>query len=141
MGYKFKAPNILLKKIQCRQKLNSFIIENKRIATTLLYGNIGFQSLETGWLTAKQIEAVRIAIMRALNKTHDVLWIRVKPNRPVTAKSRGIRMGKGKGLPKYWICKIKKGRILFEIQQNVSIFQNWNSIIQKLPLKIRIIKR
>ncbi len=81
----------------------------------LNFGEYGLQALEPAWLTARQIEAARVAITRFL-KRGGKLWIRVFPDKPVTAKPAETRMGKGKGAPEYWVAVVKPGRILFELE-------------------------
>ena len=78
------------------------------------YGDYGLQALECGWLTARQIEAARIAISRKV-KRGGKLFIRVFPDKPISKKPAETRMGKGKGSPEYWVAVVKPGRILFEL--------------------------
>ena len=82
--------------------------------TSLAFGSYGLKSLSRGWLTAVQIEACRVTINRALNR-RGKLWIRVFPDKPVSAKPIEVRMGKGKGDPEYWVAVIRPGTIFFEI--------------------------
>ena len=82
---------------------------------TLSFGEFGLQALEPGWLTARQIEAGRIAINRYL-KREGRLWIRMFPDKPVTKKPQETRMGKGKGAPEGWVMVVKPGRILYEME-------------------------
>src|SRR5512140_1256866 len=81
----------------------------------IAFGDYGLQALEPGWVTARQIEAGRIAITRHV-KRGGKLWIRVFPDKPVTKKPLETRMGKGKGNPEEWVAVIKPGRMLFEIE-------------------------
>lgn len=78
------------------------------------FGEFGLQSLEPGWVSARQIEAARRAIVRAIRRRGKV-WIRVFPDKPVTQKPAETRMGKGKGNVEYWVAVVKPGRILFEL--------------------------
>jgi len=80
----------------------------------LAYGEYGLKALSRGWLTNTQIEACRVAINRYM-KRKGKLWIRVFPDKPVTAKPAETRMGKGKGAPDYWVAVVKPGTILFEL--------------------------
>ncbi len=82
---------------------------------TIAFGDFGLQALEPAWVTARQIEAGRIAITRHVKRGGKV-WIRVFPDKPYTKKPLETRMGKGKGNPEGWVCVIKPGRILFEIE-------------------------
>jgi large subunit ribosomal protein L16 len=81
----------------------------------LSFGEFGLQSLEPGWLTARQIEAARVAIQRHV-KRGGKLWIRVFPDKPITKKPAETRMGKGQGAPEAWVCVLKPARILFEME-------------------------
>jgi len=80
---------------------------------TLAFGSFGLKSLEGGWITARQIEAARIAVTRAMKREGQV-WIRVFPDKPITKKPAEVRMGKGKGAPEYWVAVVKPGTILIE---------------------------
>lgn len=82
--------------------------------SSLNFGEFGLKALENAWLTNKQIEAGRIAIMRHI-KRGGKAWIRVFPDKSVTKKPAETRMGKGKGAPEGWVCVIKRGRVLFEL--------------------------
>ena len=81
----------------------------------LSFGEFGLKSLENCWMTNIQIEAARVSLTRHLGETGKV-WIRVFPDKSVSKKPAETRMGKGKGMPEYWVCVIKRGRILFEIE-------------------------
>ena len=78
-------------------------------------GDYGIQSLERAWLTAREIEAARVALTRSMKRRGKV-WIKVFPDKPVSKKPAETRMGKGKGAPELWVAVIKPGRILFEIE-------------------------
>ena len=84
-------------------------------AATVDYGDFGMKALEDGWVTARQIEAARIAITRHLRRGGKV-FIRVFPDKPITKKPAETRMGKGKGAPEEWVAVIKPGRIMFEVE-------------------------
>jgi large subunit ribosomal protein L16 len=79
------------------------------------FGDHGLQAVEAGWVTARQIEAARIAIARGV-KRGGKIWIRIFPDKPITKKPLETRMGKGKGNPEEWVAVIKPGRILFELE-------------------------
>ncbi len=90
----------------------------KGIATrgsTVAFGHFGLQALEPGWVTARQIEAARVALTRHIKRGGKV-WIRVFPDKPVTKKPAETRMGKGKGSPELWVAVVKPGRVMFEIE-------------------------
>lgn len=79
------------------------------------FGEYGLKAVDRGWITARQIEAARIAMTRAV-KRGGKIWIRVFPDKPVTNKPAEVRMGKGKGAPDHWVAVVKPGKILFELQ-------------------------
>ena len=83
--------------------------------SSLSFGDYGLKVLEPGWITDRQIEASRVAIMRFI-KRGGKLWIRIFPDKPVTKKPAETRMGKGKGAPEFWVAVVKPGRILFEME-------------------------
>ena len=83
--------------------------------STLAFGEYGLKALEPGWVTAREIEAGRIAITRFIKRSGRI-WIRVFPDKPITKKPQETRMGKGKGAPEQWVAVIKPGRVLFEME-------------------------
>lgn len=108
----------------------------------LTYGNYGIQALEPVWLTSRQIEAVRRTISRYTKKTGK-LWIKVFPDKSVTARAEESRMGSGKGSVEYWVVVIKPGNILFEVtgvSQEIAT-EALKIASYKLPMKTRIIKK
>ena len=82
---------------------------------TVAFGTYGLQALEPGWVTARQIEASRVALTRHIKRGGKV-WIRIFPDKPITKKPAETRMGKGKGSPELWVAVVKPGRVLFEIE-------------------------
>ena len=111
-------------------------------ATELAFGEFGIQALEPGWLTARQIEAARIAMTRAIKRGGKV-WINVFPDKPVTKKPAETRMGSGKGNPEFWVAVVRPGRVLFELSfPNPEIARAaLEKAVQKLPIKARVITR
>lgn len=83
--------------------------------TNIDFGEFGLKAYEAGWVTARQIEAARIALTRHV-KRGGKIWIRVFPDKPITKKPAEVRMGKGKGNPEIWVAVVKPGRILFELE-------------------------
>lgn len=83
--------------------------------TNIDFGEFGLKAYEAGWITARQIEAARIALTRHV-KRGGKIWIRVFPDKPITKKPAEVRMGKGKGAPEIWVAVVKPGRILFELE-------------------------
>ncbi|HEY1046881.1 MAG TPA: 50S ribosomal protein L16 [Bacteroidia bacterium] len=80
----------------------------------LSFGTFGLKSMESSWITARQIEAARVALTRFMKREGQV-WIRIFPDKPITKKPAGVRMGKGKGAPEYWVAIVKPGTIMFEV--------------------------
>ncbi|MFN8417551.1 MAG: 50S ribosomal protein L16 [Cytophagaceae bacterium] len=108
----------------------------------IAFGSFAIKSLEAGWLTARQIEAARIAMTRAMKREGQV-WIRVFPDKPITKKPAEVRMGKGKGAPEYWVACIKPGTIIFEsggIPLDVAQ-ESLRLAAQKLPFQTKIVVR
>ena len=106
------------------------------------FGSFGLKSLESGWITSRQIEASRIAVTRAMKREGQV-WIRVFPDKPITKKPAEVRMGKGKGSPEYWVACIKPGTIIFE-SGGVSLDRAKESLrlaAQKLPVRTKFVVR
>ena len=110
--------------------------------TELSFGEYGIQALDPGWITARQIEAARIAMTRHIKRGGKV-WINVFPDKPVTEKPAETRMGSGKGNPERWVAVVKPGRVLFELSYpNPTIAKAaLERAIQKLPIKARVITR
>jgi large subunit ribosomal protein L16 len=108
----------------------------------LSFGEFGLQSTESGWITARQIEASRIAMTRFIKRGGKV-WIRIYPQKSITKKAAETRMGSGKGNPEYWVAVIKPGTVLFEMEGvTKEIAQKAMSLaLHKLPLKTRFISR
>jgi large subunit ribosomal protein L16 len=115
---------------------------NAKGGFTLNFGAFGLKAMEPTRMTARQIEAARRTITRHLKRVGRV-WIRVFPDVPVSKKPAEVRMGSGKGTPEFWICRIKPGRILFEIDGvNRAIAQEaFMLAAAKLPIKTKVIGR
>jgi large subunit ribosomal protein L16 len=110
--------------------------------TMLNFGDFGIVALEPGWLTARQIEAARIAMTRHVRRGGKV-WIRVFPDKPVTQKPAETRMGSGKGNPEHWVAVVKPGRVLFELGgvEMALAKSAMERAIQKLPMKAKFVVR
>uniref|UniRef100_A0A7C4AJW9 Large ribosomal subunit protein uL16 n=1 Tax=Thermodesulfovibrio aggregans TaxID=86166 RepID=A0A7C4AJW9_9BACT len=109
---------------------------------TVSFGQYGLKAVEPAWITARQIEAARVAIMRHARKGCK-LWIRIFPDKPITRKPAETRMGKGKGNPEFWVAVVKPGRILFEIagvSEDVAR-EAFEIASYKLPVKTKFVKR
>ncbi|MGA8296059.1 MAG: 50S ribosomal protein L16 [Acidimicrobiales bacterium] len=111
-------------------------------ATTVDFGDYGIKALEPGWLTARQIEAARIAMTRHVRRGGKI-WIRVFPHKPVTQKPAETRMGSGKGNPEHWVAVVKPGAILFELAgvDEALAKSAMERAIQKLPIKAEFVVR
>ena len=106
------------------------------------YGEFGIQALEPGWITGNQIEAARIAMTR-YTKRGGKVWIKIFPDKPVTEKPAGTRMGSGKGSPEYWVAVVKPGRVLFEladVSEDVAR-EALRLASHKLPVRCKFVKR
>ena len=113
---------------------------NTKRGAELAYGTFGIKSLDESFITARQIEAARIAATRFM-KREGQLWIKIFPDKPMTKKPAEVRMGKGKGAPEYWVAPVQPGRILFEVggvPQDVAT-EALRLAAQKLPVKTRLI--
>jgi len=110
--------------------------------TMVSFGEYGIQALEPGWITARQIEAARIAMTRHVRRGGKV-WIRIFPDKPVTKKPAETRMGSGKGNPEFWVAVVKPGRVMFELSfPNEEVAREAiDRAIQKLPIKARFVSR
>ena len=110
--------------------------------TQLSFGEYGLKALECGWLTSRQIEAARIAMTRHVKRGGKV-WIRMFPDKPITAKPAETRMGKGKGSVDHWVCVVPAGKILFEMEGVAPTLakEAFEIAAQKLPVKCKFVQR
>ena len=108
----------------------------------LAFGSFGLKAMTPERITARQIEAARRAITRHMRR-QGKLWIRIFPDVPVTVKPAQVRMGKGKGAVEYWICRVKPGRIMFEIDgvKPEIAFEAFALASAKLPVKTKVVER
>lgn len=133
---------LMPKKVKHRKQHRGRMSGPAKGGTEITFGDFGIQALEPGWITARQIEAARIAMTRHIRRGGKV-WINVFPDKPVTKKPAETRMGSGKGNPEHWVAVVKPGRILFELSYadpevaKAAI----NRAIQKLPIKARFVAR
>ena len=106
------------------------------------FGSFGLKALESGWVTARQIESCRVAIIRKIRK-HGRMWIRIFPDKPITKKPAEVRMGKGKGAPDQWVAVVKPGRILFEVEgvPRELAAEAFRMAGYKLPIKTKLAER
>lgn len=113
-----------------------------RRGNSLSFGEFGLQVVEPGWITARQIEASRVAMTRFIKRGGKV-WIRIFPQKSITKKAAETRMGSGKGNPEYWVAVVKPGTILFEMEgvtREIAV-KAMTLALHKLPLKTKFISR
>lgn len=105
---------LLPKRVKWRKQMRGRMKGNSYRGAEVTFGDFGLKALEPGWVTARQIESARRAIVRAMRR-RGKFWIRIFPDKPVTKKPAETRMGKGKGNVEYWVAVVRPGRIMFEI--------------------------
>ncbi len=105
---------LMPKRVKYRKTQRGRMRGKAQRGSTVAFGDFGLKALEPGWITARQIEAARVALTRQM-KRDGRIWIRIFPDKPVTKKPAETRMGKGKGMPEFWVAVVKPGRIMFEI--------------------------
>ena len=133
---------LMPRKVKHRKQQRGRMSGKAKGGSEVTFGDFGIQALEPAWMTARQIDAARIAMTRHVKRGGKV-WIRVFPDRPVTKKPAETRMGSGKGNPEHWVAVVKPGRILFElagVEQDLAR-KAMDRAIQKLPFKARFVIR
>ena len=133
---------LMPKKTKYRKQQRGRMTGKAYTGSAVSFGEFALKAMEPCWLTNRQIEAARIAMTRYI-KRGGKIWIRVFPDKPVTKKPAETRMGKGKGAPESWVCVVKPGRILFEIE-GVTTLQAREALRlagNKLPVKTRFVTR
>ena len=133
---------LMPKKTKFRKAHKGRIHGNAKGGFTLNFGEYGLKALEPERVTARQIEAARRAISRYVKRTGR-LWIRIFPDVPVTRKPAEVRMGSGKGSVEFWVCRVKPGRILFEVDgiSELEAREALSRAAAKLPIKTKFIAR
>ncbi len=133
---------LMPRKVRHRKQQRGSLHGKAKGGTQVSFGDYGIQALEPGWITARQIEAARIAMTRHIKRGGKV-WITIFPDKPVTQKPAETRMGSGKGNPEMWVAVVKPGRVLFELSYTDDEIARaaMNRAIQKLPIKARIVTR
>ena len=130
------------KKTKFRRQQKGRMKGNAQRGNQLAFGSFGIKSLESKWITGRQIEAARIAVTRYMQRQGQI-WIRIFPDKPITKKPAEVRMGKGKGAPEYWMAPVKRGRIIFEAE-GVPLAVAKEALrlaAQKLPIVTKFIVR
>jgi large subunit ribosomal protein L16 len=133
---------LMPKRVKHRKQMRGRRTGNSKGATKVDFGQFGLKAMQDGWITARQIEAARVAITRKVKRTGK-LYIRVFPDKPITKKPAEVRMGKGKGAPEEWVAVVKPGRVMFELE-GVSEELAKEAIRQggqKLPIKTKFVTR
>ncbi len=133
---------LMPRKVKHRKVQRGRMTGQAKGGTVVTFGDYGIQALEPGWITARQIEAARIAMTRHVKRGGKV-WIRVFPDKPVTAKPAETRMGSGKGNPERWVAVVKPGRVMFELSGVAEPLarEAMRLAMHKLPIKTRFIVR
>ena len=133
---------LMPKKVKYRKQQRGKNRGLARRGAKVSFGDYALQAVERGWITARQIEAARIAMTRHIKRGGKV-WINLFPDKPITQKPAETRMGSGKGNPEFWVAVVKPGRTMFELsfpnedQARLAL----NKAIQKLPIKARFVER
>ena len=133
---------LMPKRVKYRKQMRGRMKGMARGATAVQFGEYGLQALEPAWITQRQIEAARRAIVRYI-KRRGRIWIRIFPDKPVTAKPAETRMGKGKGAVDHWVAVVRPGRVMFEMG-NVdedTARQALRLAAFKMPIKTKFVKR
>ena len=130
---------LLPKRVKYRKQMRGRMTGKASRGTVVNYGDYGLQALEPAWITSRQIEAARVAMTRYIKRGGKV-WIKIFPDKPVTAKPAEIRMGSGKGALEYWVAVVKPGRVMFEIAgvPEETAREALRLAMHKLPCKCKI---
>lgn len=133
---------LIPKRVKYRKQQRGRLRGKAKRGTKIDYGEFGLMALEPAWITNRQIEAARIAMTRHIKRGGKV-WIKMFPDKPITAKPAETRMGSGKGAPEYWVAVVKPGRIMFEIAgipEDVAR-EAMRLASHKLPIKTKFVSR
>ncbi len=133
---------LMPKKVKYRKQQRGRMTGKAWRGSTLAFGDFGLKAMECGWVTDRQIEAARIAMTRFIKRGGKV-WIRLFPDKPITKKPAETRMGKGKGAPEQWVCVIRPGKIMFEMEgvPKETAVEAMRLAAQKLPIPTKVIFR
>lgn len=133
---------LMPKRVKWRKSQRGKLRGVANTGNTVAFGEFGLQTLATGWITGRQIEAGRVAATHYLRREGKV-FVRIFPHKPVSGKPLETRMGKGKGDPEYWVATVKKGQVLFElagVEENVARTALLR-VAHKLPYRCRFVRR
>ncbi len=133
---------LMPKRVKHRKQFRGRMTGKASRGNFLAFGDFGIVATTPSWVTSQQIEAARIALTRYIKRGGKV-WIKIFPDKPVTQKPAGVRMGSGKGSPEYWVAVVKPGRVMFEIKgvSEEVAREALRLASHKLPLKTKFIKR
>ena len=130
------------KKVKYRKQQRGRMYGDAYRGSDLAFGDFGLKTLERGWITAREIEAARVALTRHVKRGGRV-WVRIFPDKPVTKKPAETRMGKGKGEPEFWAAVIKPGTVLYEVSgiSEEAARMCFARLAHKMPVRVRFLKR
>lgn len=133
---------LMPKRVKHRKVMRGRMKGKAQRGNFIAYGDYGLMATQSGWITSNQIEAARIAMTRFIKRGGKV-WIKIFPDKPVTAKPAETRMGSGKGAPEYWVAVVKPGRVLFELNgiPEETAREALRLASHKLPIKTKFLKR
>lgn len=134
---------LMPKRVKYRKQMRGRMRGKAYRGAEISYGDYALKALEPGWISSRQIEAARRAIVRAMRRRGKI-WIRIFPDKPVTQRAAETRMGKGKGNVEYWVAVVKPGRIMFEVGGGLSediALESLRLAQYKLPIKTKIVSR
>lgn len=133
---------LMPKRVKHRKQFRGRMKGNAKGGTDLLNGDFGLQAMEPGWISARQIESMRRAVVRHMRR-RGRYWIRIFPDKPVTAKPAETRMGKGKGSVDRWVAVVKPGRIMFEVSgvPDETAREALRLASYKLPIRTQVVSR
>lgn len=133
---------LMPKRVKYRKSQRGRRKGNAKRGAKVSFGDFGLKALEPSWITARQIEACRVALTRKMKRDGRV-WIRIFPDKPVSKKPLETRMGKGKGAPEFWVAVVKPGRVLFEVSgvSREIASEALQLCSHKLPIKTKVVAR
>jgi len=133
---------LMPKKTKHRKMMKGRMKGTETRGTQFEFGRYGLRALEPGWITSRQIEAARRAMTREIKRGGNV-WIKIFPDKPITAKPAETRMGSGKGNLEYWVAVVKPNRMLFELDyfDRATAIHALELAAQKLPIKVKVVEK
>ncbi len=134
---------LMPKKTKYRKVQRGTMKGRSKGARDVHFGEYGLQAVEPGWVTAQQIEAIRVALSRKMKKKEGSTFIRIFPDKPITKKPAETRMGKGKGNPEFWVAVVKRERIICEVSglTEQEAKEAFRLVAYRLPIKVRFVRK